>query len=74
MKADRQSADDEEAQTRQLTRSVRNFSDGVFLLATALVENAQDAARRGDVDAEAFLREWRSYFADRHHVSESEVL
>lgn len=66
MSADRQN-EDEEDQTRQVTRTVRNYGEGVLLMLTAMVEYAHRDAQRGDVSAKAFLADWQVYFSDRHH-------
>lgn len=68
MSADRQSEEDStEDLSRLKNHTVKNYAEGVILMAVAMVENARDAAKRGDTDAQEFLRDWQKYFGDRHH-------
>ena len=50
---------------------VRSFTDGVRLLCAKMVENARDEAATGDLDAQDFLTDWQTYFADRGRLAKN---
>lgn len=62
-----QSEDEADDLLKLMNHRVGSFGEGVFLLLTAMVENAHKDAEHGDKSAQAFVKDWQAYFADRRH-------